>query len=133
MNKYYNRTFRRFDLRNSQVALNIRRQIAEKEAVVSYKSSRNPKREKERRRIEWGILTASTCLFMCVYECDEGCIQRSVPSCIEQILILKVYLFARRALSTSRVFLLRLPPPNDFRLYFKSRRDVYPQSYMHNV
>jgi len=82
-----------------------------KTAVVSYKSGRNPKREKE-RRMEQGILTADTCLFMCMYECDEGCIQSSVPSCIEQILIPKAYLFASRpALRTcvlvSCVFLLR--------------------------
>lgn len=79
-----------------------------KAAAVSYKSGGNPKREKE-GRMEQGILTTNTCLFMCVYECDEGCIRSSVPPCIEQILILKAYLFAsRRALRTC---VLRILPP----------------------
>jgi len=93
---------------------------------VSYKSGRNPKREKE-RRMEQGILTADTCLFMCMYECDEGCIQSSVPSCIEQILIPKAYLFASRP--ALRTCVLRIPPPPLSETISDStsnRGDVYP-------
>jgi len=129
MNKYHSRSLHRFDVRDSQPVLSIRWQVEQwnvKTAVVSYKSGRNPKGEKE-RRMEQGILTADTCLFMCMYECDEGCIQSSVPSCIEQILIPKAYLFA--SCPALRTCVLRIPPPPLSETISDStsnRGDVYP-------
>lgn len=116
----------RYGTRRAAVEEHVETAVASRR-VVSYIRMAEIRGEREKEDgIEQRTPSASTCLFMCVYECDEGCIQSSVlPSCIEQILILKAYLFARpdASLPCPAYFLLRQPFQT---LYFKSRDNVYP-------
>lgn len=65
MNKYYDRTFRRFGIHSLRSAFAGKSPWNVEAAVVSYKSSRNPKGEKE-RRIENGGDTNGEYVFVYV-------------------------------------------------------------------
>lgn len=115
-----------FETRRAAVEEHVETAVASRR-VVSYIRMAEIRGEWEKEDgIEQKTPPASTCLFMCVYECDEGCIQSSVlPSCIEQILILKAYLFARPDASLPRIF----SSANHFRLYTSNRATMFIHSH----